>query len=110
MVPRCRSVRPTDLPRSHSHLWPGAAATWSRSAVSLTAMLIDFYEIAERNRKNRVLGGGEGIDAERILKPRHENSKAERVQAAIRQHEIFLQRRQNLAVLAGHLLHLLHYG
>ena len=29
-------------------------------------MLIDFYEIAERNRENRVLRGGEGIDAERI--------------------------------------------
>src|SRR6202034_1406643 len=73
-------------------------------------MLIDFYEIAEGNRKNRVLGGGEGVDAERILEPCHENGKAERVEAAIRQHEIFLQRRQNLAVLARHLLHLLLYG
>jgi hypothetical protein len=50
------------------------------------------------------------IDAELVFKARDQDGKTERVETAIRQHQIFLERRQNLAVLPRDLLHLLDYG
>ena len=76
----------------------------------MPAMLVDFHEIAERHRKNGVLGGRERIDAQRVFEARDQNGKAERVETAIRQHQIFFERRQNLAVLARNLFHLIDYG
>ena len=63
-------------------------------------MLVDFHEIAERHRKDSVLGGRERIDAERVFEPRDQDGKAKRIETAIGKHEIFLQRRKNLAVFA----------
>jgi hypothetical protein len=77
---------------------------------STPAMFVDFHEIAERYRKKRVLGGRERIDAQRIFEARDQNGKAERVEAAIGEHEIFFERCENLAVLPRYLFHLVDYG
>ena len=73
-------------------------------------MLVDFDEVAERHRKGGVLGGRERIDAELILEPRNQDGKAERIETAIREHQILLERRQKLAVLSRDLFHLFDYG
>ena len=59
---------------------------------STPGMFVDFHEIAERHRKGGVLGGRERIDAEFILEA-NQNGKAERVEAALRQHQILFERR-----------------
>ena len=88
-----------------------ALAIESRSdGASTPAMFVDFHEVAERHRKKRVLGGRERVDAQRIFEARDENGKAERVETAIREHQILFERRKNLAVLPRDLFHLLDYG
>ena len=83
----------------------------SRSAGALTpAMLVDFHEIAERYGKERVLGGRERIDAQLILKARYQHGEPERIEAAIREREILIERRQDFALLPRNLLHLIEYG
>jgi hypothetical protein len=73
-------------------------------------MLVDFHEIAERYRKDTFLRGRKGIDAQPVFQTRDQNGKAERVETAIRKHEILLERRENLSVLARYLFHLFDYG
>lgn len=41
---------------------------------------------------------------------RNQHGKSEQIKAAIREHEILLERRQNLPVFPRNLLHLLEYG
>ena len=45
-----------------------------------------------------------------VFHTRDQNGKAERVETAIREYEVFFERRQDFAVLSRHLLHLLHYS
>jgi hypothetical protein len=87
------------------------SATISRSdGASTPAMLIDFHEIAERDRKDRFLGGRERIDAQPVFETRDQNGEAERVETAIRKHEIFFEGCENFSVLARYLFHLFDYG
>jgi hypothetical protein len=73
-------------------------------------MFVDFHEVAERHRKKSVLGGHKRVHAQRIFEARDEDGKAQRVEAAIREHEILFERRENLAVLPRYLFHLLDYS
>jgi hypothetical protein len=73
-------------------------------------MLIDFHELAQRNREKRILGGRERIDTQSVFQPRDQHSEAKRVETAIREYEILFERRQNLAVLPRYLFHLFVYG
>jgi hypothetical protein len=60
-------------------------------------MLVDFHEIAERYRKDRFFHGGEWIDPQAIFEARDQHGKAERVEPAIGQREVVLERRENFA-------------
>src|ERR1700685_1985646 len=76
----------------------------------LRTIFIHFHEVAEGQREQGVLGGRERIEAECVFEARDEHGKAERVQTGIQQHQIVAQRRQRLAVFAGDLLPLIHFG
>ena len=45
-----------------------------------------------------------------VFEPRDQHGKAEQVETAIGEHEIFLERSKNFALLARDALHLLDYG
>src|SRR6516225_1264732 len=91
LVPRARSVKRIAAPRSKKLRGASIRATKPRSdGASTPAMLINFHEIAERDWKHRFLRGGERIDAETVFQTRDQNGKAERVETAIGEHEIFL--------------------
>ncbi len=66
-------------------------------------MFADSDEIAERHWKERVPGGREWVDTQRVLKARNQHGKSEQIKAAIREHEILLERRQNLPVFPRNL-------
>jgi hypothetical protein len=73
-------------------------------------MLVDFHEIAERDWKDGLLSNRERIDAQPVFQTRDQNGEAERVETAIYEHEIVLERRENFPVLARYLFHLFDYG
>jgi hypothetical protein len=60
--------------------------------------------------KDRFLGGRERIDAQPVFETRDQNGEAERVETAIRKHEIFFEGCENFSVLARYLFHLFDYG
>jgi len=81
------------------------------SAMNLVSFRsINFHEIAQRYRKEGVLGGRERIDAEFVLQARNQDGEAERIETAISQYEILVERRESLAVLSRDLFHLLDYS
>jgi hypothetical protein len=48
-------------------------------------MFVDPYEIAQGHGKVSLLGGGKRIKTQRIFQTRHQNCKAERIEADIQQ-------------------------
>ena len=91
LVPRSSAVNCTSAVLSKKNAACGAFATGrAASASQCTPILVDFHEVAERHRKHGLLRGSERIDAKRIFKPRDQHSKAERVEAAFRQHQVVL--------------------
>jgi hypothetical protein len=106
-----RSVKRAQPARSQKKQAAEALATASRGAgASMTGMLVNFDELAKRHREKSVLGGGERVDTQRILEARDQDGKAERVEAAIGEDQILFKWRENLAVLARNLFHLIDYG
>jgi hypothetical protein len=79
-------------------------------ALQTPAMFIDFTNSPSVTGKKASSAAVNGSMPKVSSRARHQHGKTERVEAAIREHKIFLQRRQNLAVLARDLFHLLDYG
>src|SRR5262245_36598325 len=72
----------------------------------LSGFVIESYEVAECDRKVHILSGAEGVKAEPLLEPRHQDGEAQRIEPRIEQDEVVGQRRQPFVLLPGDLLHL----
>src|SRR5262245_37173696 len=72
----------------------------------LSGFVIKSYEVAECDRKVHILSGAEGVKAEPLLEPCHQNGETQRIEPRIEQDEVVGQRRQPLVLLLGDLLDL----
>jgi hypothetical protein len=69
-------------------------------------MFIEPDEIAERNRQIHILGCGEWVAPEFVLKTRDDDREAQGIQPRIHQGEIIVERRDLLFLLRRDLLEL----
>jgi hypothetical protein len=66
-------------------------------------------EVAQRHGERRIVGGTERIYSYRILKPRHDHCKAERIESRLKKWQIVNQRCELFVLLIGDLLELRDY-
>src|SRR5262245_43815856 len=64
-----------------------------------SGILIGLDELAERDGKIDVFDTGERVNAELVLQSRRKDRKSERVESAVEENEIVVQRRQGLPLL-----------
>src|SRR5271166_4376567 len=67
----------------------------ARFAASGKGFLVESNELADRARKARLRTQAKRIAASQVLKPRHEDCKAKRVEPRILQRKVVRQRRQS---------------
>src|SRR5579862_8135687 len=89
-VPHCCSDS-----QSHS---ASLARAWLVGGVLLAVVFVQLDEVAERDGKSDRFGRIEGVKAERILQPCHDEREAQGIQSRLQQPQIVRQRRE-LAVL-----------